>query len=285
MEEWKVYQLKSAYEQFREEGYLIFPRIFRGQELEKLRTACNYVLDQYTEDYDRQHANTDFTNMRHLNDSRWHRDAREHLFPILEAIADPRCLGPVEQIFDGPSLFRCTSYFVNPRYATMNGDWHRDFQGQDEQEERRRLEQAWKGEYEQGFGLQFQIALVDNDDIEYVPYSVNRYDSPEEAYIRLADNKSHCREEGMPNAIRVALKAGDAVVFNPYGLHRGRYHRDIPRRTLMLTYTPLHDPIHDHFANQPWFDEVGYLDGLSPRAVAYFQQFADTYRGLWAKQG
>ena len=28
--------------------------------------------------------------------------------------------------------------------------------------------------------LQFQIALIDNDDIEFVPYSTGRWDSPEE---------------------------------------------------------------------------------------------------------
>jgi len=280
-----MFRLKSAYEQFREEGILLFPGIFKGEQLEALRTACNFVLDRFTQDHDTQHPGEDFICMRHLNDLRWHQDTREHLQTIMETVADPRCLGPVEQIFDGPSLFRCTSYFVNPRYTSMEGNWHRDTQfGLDEHEERRLLEKAWKGEYEQGFGLQFQIALVDNDDIEYVPYSINRYDSPEEAHIRLADDRSHSCDEGMPNAVRVSLKAGDAVVFNPCGLHRGRYHRDIPRRTLMLTYTPLNHPTYDHFVNQPWFGESGYLDGLTPRAAAYFQQFAETYGTFWSSQ-
>ena len=37
----------------------------------------------------------------------------------------------------------------------------------------------------------------------------------------------------------VALDAGDAVCFNAWGYHRGRYHTDIPRRTLMYTYTGI----------------------------------------------
>lgn len=275
---------KSVHQQFREEGYIIFPGVFKGQQLENLLAACNYVLAQFTEEQQKKHPNSDFNQMRHLNDPRWHLDTKTHLKTILEAVADPRCLGPVEQIFDGPSLFRTISLFVNPLLSRYDGDWHRDsqFMTRDEQHEREILEKAWRNDHSNGFALQFQIALVDNDDIEFVPFSVNRYDSPEEAYIRLADNKSHHREDGMPNAMRIALKAGDAVIFNPYGLHRGRYYKEIPRRTLMLTYTPVDHPFYDFFTDQPWFENPGYLDGLSPRAIAYFQQFAETFGDFWA---
>ncbi len=36
-------QLKSAYRQFREEGFIVFPQIFKGKELERLLEACNTV--------------------------------------------------------------------------------------------------------------------------------------------------------------------------------------------------------------------------------------------------
>ncbi|MBP1989683.1 phytanoyl-CoA dioxygenase family protein [Paenibacillus eucommiae] len=279
-----MFQLKSAYRQFTEEGYLILPQLFSGKQLETLLTSSNYVLEQFMEEHYRQNPNTDFLAMRHLNDPRWHRDTREHFNVIMETIADPRCLGSVEQIFAGPSLFRSTTYYANPQFTSQEGEWHRDsqFVVKDEQEEKKLLEQVWKsdGSYK---GIQLQISLIDNDDLEYVPYSINRNDSPEENYIRYKDNKSHNREEGMPNAMRIALKAGDAVIFNPFGLHRGRYYKEISRRSLMLTYTPLSQPIYDSFSNQPWFGEPGYLDGLSPRAAAYLQQFTDIYRSSWAQ--
>ncbi|WP_164821620.1 phytanoyl-CoA dioxygenase family protein [Paenibacillus koleovorans] len=274
-------QSKSAYDQFFEEGYIFFPQVFKGEELSRLRAACNYVLEQFTEEHDRLNPNIDFNSFRHLNDTRWHREGREHYKTIMETIADPRCLGPVEQIFAGPSLFRSTSYFVNQRFGSKNGNWHRDsqFVTKDEQEEQEMLSKQWKEKIV--LGLQFQIALIDNDDVEYVPYSGNRYDSPEERYIRLSDNKTHNDEDGMPNALRVPLKAGDAVIFNPNGLHRGRYHKEIPRRTLMLTYTPLDMKTYDYYSNQPWLEGPGALDGLSLRAVAYFTQFIDAYRDFW----
>ena len=88
----------------------------------------------------------------------------------------------------------------------------------------------------------------------------------------------------MPRAVHqllAALAPGDAVAFNPFGLHRGRYHADRPRRTLMLTYTAASHPRFDHFSDQPWFDAPGSLDGLSDSARAFFERFAAQYRDEW----
>jgi hypothetical protein len=166
----------------------------------------------------------------------------------------------------------------------MEGNWHRDTQNVSltDEDEKKYIKNLMDNDLLRG--VQFQIALVDNDDLEYVPYSVTRYDSPEEYYIRLADNRSHSRDvDGMPNAKRFYLKAGDAVAFNQVGLHRGRYHVNNPRRTLMLTYTPMNNPIFDNnISRQPWFLEEGYLDSLSPRAVAFYQDYINVYKDHWA---
>jgi hypothetical protein len=275
--------LKSAQQQFREEGYLVYPGVFAGPELDRLLAACNRVLDQHTAEWDRENSNKDFMEMRHLNDPRWHRHNRDDFKLIMELIADPRCLGPVEQIFGEPSLFRCTSYFVNPRFGSLDGNWHRDTQfiTKTEEEERALVKKNATSPRILD-GVQFQIPLVDSEDIEYVPFSAARYDSPEEYYIRCADNRSHNREPGMPNALRLRLRAGDGAIFNANGLHRGRYHTDKHRRTLMLTYTPLSSPNEDFFSHQAWFTEPGHLAGLSPRAQAFFNEFITTYRKFWA---
>gem|GEM_PF-3412920 len=47
------------------------------------------------------------------------------------------------------------------------------------------------------------------------------------------------------------MEVGDAVVFNPMALHRGRYPTDKLRRTLMLTYTSESFPRSDFFSDQP----------------------------------
>jgi hypothetical protein len=270
----------SPYQQFRQKGYLVYPKIFEGEQLELLREACLHVLERYTEEHDLKHPRDDFHVIRHLNDPKWFR-GREDLFRLLlETVADPRCLGPVEHIFRGPSLFRCTSLFVAPRLESKDGDWHRDSQFSNSEEKEKEILRKVR---DSGLvdGLQMQIPLIDNSDIEYVPYSASRYDSPEEYYIRRSDNWSHAREEGMPNAVRMHLEAGDGLIFNPYGLHRGRYHTDKPRLTLMLTYTPTEHIFCDYFSNQPWCMSEGYLDGISARAKTYFGEFIRTYRDFW----
>lgn len=272
------YQAKSAAQTFEEEGILFYPRLFEGEELARLRAACEGVLQQFLTDVDCRETGDKNTHlMRHLNDIRWHTagDADRRL--LLETVADPRCLGPVEQVFRGESLFRSTSLFFNPRFESMEGDWHRDIQFlvKDEDEVRDHIANV------PVIGIQLQIALVDNDDVEYVPFSARRYDSPEEFYFRCADGRRHNRESGMPNAVRVTQRAGDAIIFNPNGLHRGRYHMDNPRRTLMLTYTPRQMPFFDYFSQQPWMLAEGYTAGLSERARAYINSFIGVYRDSW----
>jgi len=85
----------------------------------------------------------------------------------------------------------------------------------------------------------------------------------------------------MPGALRVALQPGDAVAFNPYGLHRGRYHADKLRRTLMLTYTKTSKPRFDYFSDQPWFDTPQHLDGLQEETRAFFEPFIAEYGEQW----
>jgi hypothetical protein len=275
---------KSYKEQFNEEGYIYLPKLLSGQQLQTLLGACERVLAKYTEEWDRRKPGQDFHSIRNIHSPKMVQSEQDKKI-ILETAADPRFVGAVEQIFEGPSLFRATTYWMNPRYSSMEGNWHRDSQNtmseEDEKVYLRNLKEA-----DLIRGVQLQIALVDNDDLEYVPFSANRYDAPEEYYYRLADQRSHSRDpEGMPNAKRFHMKAGDAVAFNQIGLHRGRYHADNQRRTLMLTYTPENNPIYDNTISiQPWFLEEGYMDGLSPRAGTYFNEYIRAYRDHWGKQ-
>ncbi len=85
----------------------------------------------------------------------------------------------------------------------------------------------------------------------------------------------------MPGALRVQLHPGDAVMFNSFMLHRGRYHADCPRRTLMLTYSSPDNRRNDYFTNQPWFLEPGHLDGLAPRTRALFERYIELFTPFW----
>ena len=123
---------------------------------------------------------------------------------------------------------------------------------------------------EEGDSIQLQVALVASDDVEVVPGSHLRWDTGAEFDIRRAHEGANSQSNEMPGALRVALQPGDAVAFNPYALHRGRYHTDKLRRTLMLTYTKTSRPRFDYFSDQPWFDEDGYLSGLGAESQVFF---------------
>jgi len=270
---------KSARLRFLEEGYIVIPKLFNERETAELRSAAEFIRDSLYEDFDRRNPGKDTIVFRHLNNPVWSKDKPEYCRRIMELAADPRCLGPVEQIFEGPSLFRTTSLMVPPRCKSMDGNWHRDWQFSLSPEKEKELVLRLRTKRIVS-GVQFQIALIDNDDLEYIPYSAGRYDTEEEFYVRIADNWSHATDP-LPNSIRFRLKAGDAVLINATGLHRGRYHTDIPRLTILLTYTPKNMPYYDYLVDQPFCLQPGYLDSLSLRAKAYFTEFIETYRDFW----
>lgn len=221
----------------------------------------------------------DATVMRHLNHPAYFTQHPEWRTDVLEAAADPSVLAVAEQIFGEPAMFRCTSLFFNPSGIHLDGNWHRDaqFMTKTDEEERLMVLNAGDG----GNGMQLQIALIPSEDIEVVPASHLRWDTPAEYAIRKADNFAHNRSNDMPGAVRVRQNAGDAVLFNAMCIHRGRYYNDTPRRTLMLTYTKQSEPWFDYFSDQPWFLDAGYLDGLSPHAQTFYQRFVEQYQSNW----
>ncbi len=223
----------------------------------------------------------DATSMRHLNHPEYHRQDRAGQVAILEAAADPGVLELGSSILGEEVLFRCTSLFMNPLETGKDGHWHRDsqFLHPDIEEEERVVRTLG----ERGNSFQLQVALVPSDDVEVVPGSHLRWDTPGEFAIRHGDGQRHNRSSDMPGALRLGLAPGDGAAFNPYGLHRGRYHTDRLRRTLMLTYSSASKPRFDYFSDQPWFLEKGYLDGLSSSAVRFYERFIEQYRGDWAK--
>ena len=146
----------------------------------------------------------------------------------------------------------------------------------DEADERQFIEEQVANGLTHSHGVQMQIALVPNDDVELVKGSHLRWDLDEEYAVRCADNRAHATEV-MPGSTRIALQPGDAVCFNAWGYHRGRYHSNKPRRTLMFTYTGEFFPTYDYFSDQPWLLEDGHLDGLSPGAQEFFGRFQEAF--------
>lgn len=264
------------------EGYVVERGLFGAERTARLRTLCEEILAQWrakNPETGQPGGAPDATVMRHLNHPGYFRSHPEWRPDLMDAIADPQVLAIARAILGEEPLFRCTSFFFDPLEGGKDGNWHRDsqFGTPDDAQEQALLARLSRG----GNSIQMQIALVPSDDVEYVPGSHLRWDTPAEYAIRKADGGQHNRSNEMPGAIRLALAAGDAALFNPYGLHRGRYHTGRLRRTLMLTYTKSSAPAYDYFSNQPWFLEPGYLDDLKGPTRAFFEPFVAQYQHFW----
>ncbi|MEE2991581.1 MAG: phytanoyl-CoA dioxygenase family protein [Gemmatimonadota bacterium] len=275
----------TATEQLETEGYLVFRSVYDGRTVDRLRLISDDCLTKWrgcSPEIGKQGGGPESTVMRHLNHTGYFPDKKDRLSDILNAVADPNILEKVTEILGETPLFRATSYFFNPLSGGGDGNWHRDsqFNTSDDDAEQKLIKQRLKT----GSGIQMQIALSASEDIEYVPGSHLRWDTPDEYHIRKADNQTHNRSNEMPNAKRIDLAPGDAAMFNPMGLHRGRYHVDRLRRTLMWTYTKRSKPHCDYFSMQPWCLEEEYLLGVKQETKQFFEDFINIYQAFWQTQ-
>lgn len=60
-----------------------------------------------------------------------------------------------------------------------------------------------------------QIALIPSEDVQLVPGSHARWDTPAEYDVRCADGRKRSTHE-MPGSLRASLGPGDAVMFNSW---------------------------------------------------------------------
>ena len=276
--------MQQLHQQWVNDGCVIVRGLFDPARTAQLRTICDRILEQWwviNPETGKVGGGPEATVMRHLNHRGYFGTDLSELTMLTDAVADDQVLNTMRAIFQEEPLFRCTSYFFNPLAGGKDGNWHRDsqFTAPSDEAEQAALRKAT----EAGNSVQMQIALVSSDDIEVVPGSHLRWDTPAEYAIRKADGGANNRSNAMPGALRVTLAPGDAVLFNPMALHRGRYHTDRLRRTLMLTYTKTSEPYVDYFSNQPWFLTPGYLAALSPQTRPFFDAFVTQYREHWLK--
>ncbi len=264
------------------EGYIVVRNLFDDALVDKLKPVCESILEHWRVENPEKGepgGGPESNVMRHLNHPGYAKPLPEGPSTILEAASNPAVLNVVEEILAEPPLFKCTSLFFNPLIDPRDGNWHRDSQFRSENDEAEK--ELMRVRAHPAKGVQLQVALDPSDDVEYVPKSHLRWDTDEEYHIRKANDQANNRSNDMPGAQRIALEPGDALAFNPLGLHRGRYHVDKRRRTLMLTYAASSSLNFDYFTDQPWFMLDGYLNGLSKQAKSFYQAYIDAYKEDW----
>ncbi|MBP0020915.1 MAG: phytanoyl-CoA dioxygenase family protein [Cyanobacteria bacterium SBLK] len=256
--------------QWNTDGYIIFPNFIDAVKIKKLRRICDRILEQIQA---RREANREFkdvTNIAYLTEIQYFQDDRLPLIELLEFIGSPQIVGILEKIAGEIPLFHNTQYFYQPKFASWEGDWHRDsqFDAPDVELEKIRMQEFT--------GVHFRVAFLTDDRLEYIPGSQKRWDTEIEFNIRKGRNPKF---SNMPDRQRIHLKPGDACLFHAWGIHRGSYRIDKPRRTLDIIYgwggkcyfTPP----------AMCFSQPSILDSLSEPARQFFVHFIETYRHAW----
>jgi hypothetical protein len=253
-------------------GICRLPGFLSEEECGVYRQLCDAVLRQ-ARTADPRFA--DSTNIAWLTQPRYWQDDRRGLIRLLELIAAPKAVGLIRSLTGEPPLFNNTQYFAEPVTKAWYGLWHRDcqFLAVDEGEEQATMTRFT--------GIHLHIALVADDSLSYVPGSHRRMDLPEERRIRRADDPDMRSNGTMPGAEVIRLGSGDAVLFNAWGIHRGRYDPARTRRTLDILYQ-TGDVCRAAPPPPTCFEDPSVTSGLSPAARSFFQYFVDSYAPFWA---
>ncbi|HVO95620.1 MAG TPA: phytanoyl-CoA dioxygenase family protein [Terriglobales bacterium] len=254
-------------ENWRAHGVAVIPGFLTAEEIDHLRRLCDHVLEQAIQENPRRAA---ARNIAYLTEKRYFQSRVDDLLKLLEFIADDRIVSILSHIAGEMPLFHNTQYFHNPTQS-HDGEWHRDtqFLAPEETLERRRIKQYT--------GIHFRVAFRPDCQLEYVPGSEQRWDKPEELSIRKGD---HPARPDMPGRTTIELAPGDACLFHAWGIHRGTYRTDIPRRTLDIIYG--WGGVCDYAPPPPMcFNDLELLARLSPSARRLFEHFIRSYQTYW----
>jgi ectoine hydroxylase-related dioxygenase (phytanoyl-CoA dioxygenase family) len=248
-------------------GVVILPDFLQKPEIAELRRICDRVLNEVLANTpDRANA----SNIAYLTERRYFGAAEADLLRLLEFIADQRIVSLLTHLSGEVPLFHNTQYFYNPS-TSWDGDWHRDtqFLAPETALEQERMKQHT--------GVHFRVALLADSQLEYVPGSEQRWDVARELEIRKGSEPSR---SDMPGRRKIELRAGDACLFHAWGIHRGTYRADVPRRTLDIIYG--WGGVCSYCPPPPMcFTDASLLARLSPRAREFFDNFVNAYAKYW----
>ena len=268
-------------EQWDTEGYVTVSGVFDEARIENLLRICNDVLEQFLECCPEKNrpGGPDDRCMRNLHRRSYFKDRPDDFVFMMEAFSDPGLSDIVEAILGKNILFRGTSYWFTPETLRSPGNWHRDVQylanTVDEQK-------AFVESRAAQTGAQLMLALLPTECNEYLPGSHLRWDTDDELQMRMGDELTEATGD-LEGAVRVKQAPGDVAIFNATGLHRGQYYNDVPRRTVMITYTTEDVPVEDYFSYAPWCLEAGYLDGLNTQSQIFYQEYIDCFSDFWTR--
>ena len=220
-------------ESFHRHSFVVLPAFLQPQQQSAMRHACDAALEWSRATCAETAHSTPRISL--LTQASSFENGAALLAPILEFSRDSRVCALLQAVWLGaetvaPQL-KDAHYYHEQTKRDWDGDWHRDsqFTRADPVLERQLISNSWS--------VHVRVAFEDDDRLEVVPGSHQRWDTDDELRIRYGAYRA---SNDMPNAVRIALRAGDACLFHAWSIHRATYRRAPIRRTLDLLYGAGH---------------------------------------------
>ncbi|WDD99960.1 phytanoyl-CoA dioxygenase family protein [Thalassomonas actiniarum] len=196
-------------------GYFVVKGLFSKDELQKLRSvvlAFHASWQQKNASFYAENAvnSAYLTGREHLDEA-----GRKQLFRF---IGSSRLMDIANSFMNRPPAFMNTQLFFDPVNKLQKNYWHRDPQYHLSVEQQ---QAALAGPDV----AHFRVPLVDEPGIELIPGSHKRWDTNEELEVRLEHN-GRKNYHDLSGGVKVALAAGDLLVFSANMIHRGLYGQD-----------------------------------------------------------
>lgn len=207
-----VSQLSQKYS---EQGYFVIREFFTPSEITLLRKVILKFHELWKKDNDEFYREVAFnssliTGSEYLNE-------QERLF-LFNFISSNKIMALVDGVIPNKPAFMNTQLFFNPVNPELKDFWHRDCQYDHGIEMQKKVIQETQV-------LHLRIPLFDEPGMELVPGSHKRWDTDEEFAVR-EEIKGRASNDDLSTGKKIALDAGDLLVFSADMIHRGLYGMD-----------------------------------------------------------
>lgn len=205
-------QLNSHYD---DHGYFVIRDYFNKVEVELLRRVISVFHESWKLDNEEFYNEEAFNSSLITGSEYLSGDERLELFNF---ISSKKMMWVIESLIPDNPVFMNTQLFFNPVNPKQKDFWHRDCQYDHNLESQRRI-------IEETQVVHLRVPLYDELGMELVPGTHKRWDSAEEFNVR-QECKGRLSSDDLSTGKKIALAAGDLLIFSADMIHRGLYGLD-----------------------------------------------------------
>jgi hypothetical protein len=277
-----------GFDDLRRDGFMVLPGLLPSERAARLHAVADGIRARYLKKHPATGKPGFLTSpwhLPHIDHPAFYEGAPDWWLPeVLDLEADSsirelwRAATYDEPTFvygalfmDPPLPYAVDAYMQSRAAPDGAGIWHRDvYEPKEDHIERATILERAQSRDDRNL---LQIALLPSEAFEYVPGSHARWDSALELVARKHGRSLAERTQPLPAGRRIQLGAGDALLVDGRGIHRGWYTHGVPRRTITLVYSSMERLLRypDDDERPRCFLEAAHLEGLRAETRSFFE--------------